>query len=341
MKTVAYNPINFHSNSDLNVFLKTLYASNENFDFFLKEYEKAYDFCVTSNHIKFYPVAFLNDEKLIAHVALIVDDRLPRNEAFFGFFEIVDDITVFEVVWRELLALARKNNIKTLKGPVNGSIWHQYRCIKEGAQVPAFKTEPMTPLYYYDFLSQIGPESEITYSSGMRESYEDILELLKTHKDDIEQKLNTEGFKITVTKETTPETLHAIAGLSASVFDEKSWGYTKLEDAEFSKLYDISKINDHIYKLFLLYHNDVLVGYCSTMREGASLICKTICITPQFQGVGLGNALALKIHQEAEKDGMEKIMYVLVRDGNQVHNYPTEGIEVFRRYAVFDYKITT
>jgi len=341
MKTVAYDPINFHLNSKLIVFLKTLYASNENFDFFLKEYEKAYDFCVTSDHIKLYPVSFLNDEKLVAHVALIVDDRLPRTEAFFGFFEIIDDVTVFDVVWKELFSIARRNDIKILKGPVNGSIWHQYRCIKESTEVPALKTEPMSPLYYYDFLSQIGPESEITYSSGMRESYKGILELLKTHKDDIEKNLNTGGFKITVTKATTPEILHAIAGLSASVFDEKSWGYTKLEDTEFSKLYDINKINDHIYKLFLLYSNDVLVGYCSTMKEGSSLICKTICIIPQLQGVGLGNALALKIHEEAENDGMETIMYVLVRDGNQIHNYLTEGIEVFRRYAVFDYKIAT
>jgi len=340
MKTVAYDPINFHSNNKLMVFLNALYASNENFDFFLEEYEKAYNFCVTSNHINFYPVSFLNDETIVAHVALVVDDRLPKHEAFFGFFEIIDDATVFDVVWKELLSIARKNDIKILKGPVNGSIWHQYRCIKESTGVLALKTEPMSPLYYYDFLAQIGPESETTYSSGMRESYEGILELLKTHKDDIEKNLNTGGFKITVTEETTLEILHAIAGLSASAFDEKSWGYTKLEDTEFSKLYDINKINDHIYKLFLLYHKDVLVGYCSTMREGLSLICKTICIIPQLQGVGLGNALALKIHEEAENDGMETILYVLVRDGNQVHNYPTEGIEVFRRYAVFDYKIT-
>jgi len=206
--------------------------------------------------------------------------------------------------------------------------------------VPFFRTEPNTPSYYYDFLSQANPNSEITYSSGVRESYVDILGALKVHKDVIEQKLNEGDFKIEVTKETTKDTLIAIAGLSAAVFDDKSWGYTKLDNSEFSKLYDVDKINDHIYKLFLLYHNNVLIGYCSTMKEGVNLICKTICIAPQFQGAGLGNALALKIHEEAERDGIEKIMYVLVRDGNQVHNYPTEDIEIFRRYAVFDYKIT-
>jgi ribosomal protein S18 acetylase RimI-like enzyme len=335
-----YTPTEFCLNTDFISLLKKLYASSDNLDFFLEEYERAYDFCLTSEHIKFYPLAFFQDKKLIAHVALIIDDRLPPHEAFFGFFEVIDDVTVFETVWLELASLAREHNIQVLKGPVNGSIWHQYRCVKEESSVPFFRTEPNTPSYYYDFLSQANPNSEITYSSGVRESYVDILGALKVHKDVIEQKLNEGDFKIEVTKETTKDTLIAISGLSAAVFDDKSWGYTKLDNSEFSKLYDVDKINDHIYKLFLLYHNNVLVGYCSTMKEGVSLICKTICIAPQFQGTGLGNALALKIHEEAERDGIEKIMYVLVRDGNQVHNYPTEDIEIFRRYAVFDYKIT-
>jgi len=199
----------------------------------------------------------------------------------------------------------------------------------------------MTPLYYYDFLLQVNPASEISYSSGIRESYTDILKVLKSHKDTIEQQLDKGGFKIRVGEEVEKDALLSITGLSAAVFDKKSWGYTKLDGNEFAKLYDVNKINDHIYKLFLLFHGDTLIGYCSTMREGANLICKTICIAPEFQGVGLGNALALKIHEEAESDDIEKIMYVLVRDGNQVHNYPTEDIEIFRRYAVFDYKITS
>lgn len=341
MKIKLYNPTDFHSENKLRAFLKELYASNINFDFFLGDYQRAYDFCVTSEHVKFYPLVFLQDEKLVAHVALVVDDRLPPGEAFFGFFEIIDDMKVFNEVWRELTKLARLHHVQVLKGPVNGSIWHQYRCIKEDTSIPFFKTEPMTPLYYYDFLSQVNPTSEITYSSGIRESYADILEILKEHKNSIEQKLENGGFKVEVNTEITRDSLLAIASLSAAVFDEKSWGYTKLDDVEFSKLYDLEKINEHTYKLFLLYHHDVLVGYCSTMREEMSLICKTICIVSEFQGVGLGNALALKIHEEAERDGIEKIMYVLVRDGNRVHNYPTEDVEIFRKYAAFDYKITT
>lgn len=340
MKIEAYKPVDFYSRKDLVGFLDSLYGSKANFDFFLKEYERAYNLCCTSQHVKFSPLAFYSDGKLVAHVALVMDNRLEENEAFFGFFEVVDDVTVFEVVWRELIDLAKMHKLNILKGPVNGSIWHQYRCVKKDSSVPFFKTEPMTPLYYHDFLSNVNPTNEITYSSGIRDSYSDILQLLKTHKETIAQKLNDGNFRIEVTKEISPEILLSIAKISAVVFAEKSWGYTGLDPAEFSSLYDPSKINEHIYKLFLLYHNDTLVGYCSTMKEEYSLVCKTICIAPELQGKGLGNAFALSIHEEADRDGIEKIMYVLVKDGNQVHNYPTEDTEVFRRYSVFEYELT-
>ena len=340
MKTESYKPIDFNSKKDLIEFLTSLYGSNTNFDFFLKEYETAYDFCCTSKHIKFFPRAIFNGGEMVAHVALIVDDRLAEHEAFFGFFEVVDDVAVFEVVWQGLTELAKMHELQFFKGPVNGSIWHQYRCIKEDSSVSFFKTEPMTPLYYHDFLSQVNPTNEVTYSSGIRDSYSDILELLKKHKDSITQKLIEGNFKIEVTKEISSETLLSIARLSSIVFGEKSWGYTQLDPTEFSSLYDSRKIHEHVYKLFLLYHNEILVGYCSTIKEGKKLICKTICITPELQGKGLGNALALSIHEEAEHDEIEKIMYVLVKDGNQVHNYPTEDIKIFRRYSVFEYELT-
>ena len=43
--------------------------------------------------------------------------------------------------------------------------------------------------------------------------------------------------------------------------------------------------------------------------------------------------------EEAERDDIARVVYALVKDGNQVHNYPIEDVEVFRRYAVFDYVI--
>ncbi len=335
----AYQPTTCEAQQDLVRFLTSLYGSNSNFDFFLSEYQKAYDYCCTSTHITFLPLAYCSEGRMLAHVALIIDDRLPEHEAFFGFFEVVDDRQVFETLWEALTAIARTHGCRLLKGPVQGSIWHQYRCIAESSSVPFVKTEPMTPSYYYDFLLDAQPTKEITYSSGIRESFTDIRNALQKQKDTITEQLSAGGFAIEITREVSMETLVAIAGLSATVFDEKSWGYTKLDTAEFLQLYDLEKVQALLHKLFLLRHGDTLVGYCSTMKEGNTFICKTICIASPYQGKGLGTALALAIHEEAAKEGAQAIMYVLVRDGNQVHNYHTSDVKIFRTYAVFEYTL--
>jgi len=338
MKVSNYEPVGKEINTSLGGFLERHYSNKKNYEFFYSEYQSAYEFCIHSKHVSFYPVMATEGNEFLGHIALILDDRLSDVEAFFGFFEVADDFEVFNELWNQLLALARTHNVKKLKGPVNGSIWHQYRCIKEDHGAAYFKTEPTTLPYYYDFLMQVSPTSEVTFSSGLRRSYTDVLKRLHTNEKDFE-KLSVHGFKITRQKNIQPAQLLAIAQLSQAAFDSKSWGYTGLDSDEFKNLYTVDKINAHIDHIYLLHKNNKIIGYCSAMREGNTLICKTICITPEFQGIGLGNMLALAIHEDAYNEGVTEIMYVLVRDGNQVYKYPTEDVEIFRRYSAFEYTL--
>ena len=92
--------------------------------------------------------------------------------------------------------------------------------------------------------------------------------------------------------------------------------------------------------LYLLYKGEDIIGFCSTYKEDeTTLILKTICILPQYQGKGLGNALAYKIHFDAKKDGFKKIIYALIREGNDIKKFPKEEAVVFRRYAAFEFSI--
>ena len=62
MKIKPYQPTDFHSEPDLLVFLKSLYGANKGFDFWLEEYGRAYNFCCTSESVKFFPLAFFQAE---------------------------------------------------------------------------------------------------------------------------------------------------------------------------------------------------------------------------------------------------------------------------------------
>ena len=322
--------------SDLDGLLRDKYGRNKNFDYFFFVFNKAFNFCVNNDNIRFYPIAGFVENKLMAHIALIVDKRLPQGEAFFGFLETPEDASVFNSMWKELIKEAKVQGILVLKGPVNGSIWHQYRCIKKSDNSDYIKVEPFSASYYYDYLFSKKPEIEIDYFSAYRENYEIVLRLIS---EDFYKKIETAGFSIRVTKQLTQGELYTVASISKTVF-QNSWGYTELNEKEFMTLYSSEKLSEHLNTIYLLYKGEEIIGFCSTAKENVdTLILKTICVLPPYQGLGLGNALAYKIHSDAKGEGCKKIIYALIREGNNIKNFPKEEAVIFRNYVAFEFKI--
>ena len=311
------------------------YGASKNFDFFLKEFGKAFNFCVGNDNVSFRTIGGYENGKLRAHIALCMDTRLPKGEAFFGFMEVSEDASTFKLLWDALLSEARNEGVSTLKGPVNGSIWHQYRCIKESDGSDFFKSELPSQLYHYDFLLSKNPESEINYYSAYREHLDIVLQIgAASH-----EKLTMNGFSIEQKNQLTLDDLRPIGAISKNVF-QTSWGYTELTEREFLELYSPDRVAAHLNTLYVLYKGKDIIGFCGTLREDSSvLICKTICILPEYQGLGLGNALAYRVHLDAKNAGIEKMLYVLIREGNKVKNFPKDDAVFFRKYAAFEFRI--
>lgn len=332
IKTYELDP----SATELIEILREKYGSHKDYDYFLNDTKKALSFCTNNENVSFYPVAGYENGKMCSHAALIIDKRLPTGEAFFGFLECPEDAAAFGALWNALIKEARDKGISVLKGPVNGSIWHQYRCIKETDDSDFFKAEPFCEPYYYDFLISNKPDAEIFYYSAHREPFDIVLRIIK---EDSYTKLADAGFSIKETKQVAPEELRIIADISKKVF-HASWGYTELNEQEFVQLYSSEKLTEHLDTLYLLYKGDAIIGFCSTSREdNHTLICKTICILPEYQNLGLGNALAYKLHVNAKREGFKKIIYALIREGNNVKNFPKDDAVIFRRYAAFEFNI--
>lgn len=315
--------------------LNDKYLSLKNFDYFINDLQKAYDFCVDNENVTFIPIAGYDGQKMQAHIALILDKRSPSGEALFGFLELPDNALIFGLMWDSLIKEAKNRGISVLKGPVNGSIWHQYRCIKETDGSEFFKSELFAETYYYDFLSSNKPASEVIYHSGYRERFDAILQVGQPAYD----KLSTAGFFVKEMESGSIEKLQIIASISRTVF-QKSWGYVELNQKEFLKLYSSEKISPDRTKIYHLYKGEQIIGFCGVFKEDAStLICKTIALLPEYQGVGLGNALAFKVHLDAKEHGIKKIIYALIREDNNIKNFPKEDAVVFRKYAAFEFHI--
>jgi ribosomal protein S18 acetylase RimI-like enzyme len=323
-------------NTELRALITKKYGASRSFEYFLTDFEKAFRFCVDSESVHFYPIAAKENGKLVAHIALIIDKRLPAGEAFFGFFEVPNDRVLFDELWHALITLAKEKGIATLKGPVNGSIWHQYRAIKNTDRSDFFKAEPISDSFYYELLTSKKPNIEVNYYSASREPFERVLTLVD---ESAYSKLEQYGFSIKVANTVSMQDLGAIAAISKTVF-QTSWGYTELTQKEFMDLYSPDKMQAHLNSLYVLYKGEEIIGFCSTGREDEkTVICKTIAVLPQYQGLGLGNALAYKLHIDAKAAGFSKMIYALIREGNNIKNFPKEGAKIFRQYAAFEFTV--
>ncbi|MFA5432234.1 MAG: GNAT family N-acetyltransferase [Candidatus Paceibacterota bacterium] len=334
LKVKRYNPKDGLP-KELIGLVREKYGHQENFDYFLNDFVKAFSFCVKNKNICFVPIAIYSGDKVKAHGAIIKDYRTELNEAFLGFFECLDDYTVFNSLWEELKVLAKEMGVSLIKGPVNGSIWHQYRAIRQTDGSPFFKSEMMCESYYYDLFLSKNPQVEIKYHSGYRENFSAIINAGRLSY----EKFIGAGFSIQEIEIIDKNILGVVVDISRKVFSN-SWGLTDLSDDEFLDLYSGEKIKSNLNKLYLLQLKDKIIGFSIILKENDStIIFKTIAVLPEYLGLGLGNALAYKVHLDAERDGVKRIIYALVNEDNNVKNFPKDDAVIFRKYSSFEFLI--
>ena len=115
MDIKTYNPTS--PNLELNKLLREKYGNNKNFDYFLADFNKSFDFCLDNENIRFFPITGTENGRLCAHIALIIDKRLPTGEAFFGFLEIPKDVSIFNSLWKYSL-----DNVKQSNSPLKNGL---------------------------------------------------------------------------------------------------------------------------------------------------------------------------------------------------------------------------
>lgn len=101
-------------------------------------------------------VAMAGDEVVGRIVASVDHALLDPTVGHFGYFEAVDDPTVAKALLDAAEAWVRERGKTAIHGPVNLSIFHQYRIQTAGFERPAFVGEPRTPPYYETLLGAAG-----------------------------------------------------------------------------------------------------------------------------------------------------------------------------------------
>ncbi len=328
MKVVIYQN-NDRLKNEYFELVKRKYMNLKNFEYFFSDLKKALKF----SHLKQQPyfISVIDDSTMLAHAAVICDRQLPRGTAFWGFFETSDNEEVFQLLWEKIKEVAREKGINRLLGPVNGSIWHQYRFIKETDRSPFFKTELFCEPFYYKLVKKT-QEKEILYYSAYRNNFDNIIATTEP----FYKKIMGDGFSLIESVKLTEKDLDNILKHCKKIF-RKSWGYIDLSSSCFADLYSSQKLVPHLKRIYFLKKNQQIVGYCSLMLEDRrTLILKSIAILPEFQKLKLANALIYKVHIDAQLNQHQKVIYALIKENNAIKKLPKDDAVIFRRYVAFE-----
>ena len=248
---------------------------------------------------------------------------------------------LFNKIFEEL----KKEGIETIIGPLNGTTWNTYRYVTEKGNGRPFLLEPWNEDYSVSLFEKLDFKHLAGYIStvmeGMdsdgRKNLDKKIEKLKKfdyYKDiRVESAENKDLLKV----------LNKVYDLTVEAF-KNNFLYSELEREIFLKIY--MSYEDKIVKKFfkMLYLKGELIGYVFGIPDYTELgykgkidtiILKTIAVSPEYNGKGMGYILINSLIEEAEKEGYENVIYALMHQSNVSKNIGLLLGNMLRKYTLF------
>ena len=266
--------------------------------------------------------------------SVLISNGKNSSEAYFGyttFYNYTNDSDL----WRKVIHTCKKMNIERLKGPIQGTTFFPYRFISKSDGSCFFKGEFFSTLKDHQFMKVLNPKNIMTYSSGYRTNFNNVMEISKPYYD----KHKNMGLVIKHWKSIDRYMLNELFKVIEEIFSQ-NWGYNKISKEYFFNLFSFK--NNIRPKMFLhtIHLNKKLIGFCNYIENDINtLIFKTIGILPDYQKMGIANAVVYKMHADATDSKYDKIIYALVKDDNRVKNMPNPDVTLFRSYASYEFDI--
>ena len=321
---IHYSFEKFFSSYKENLFL--LYKKEPGLESFLEDLESSFKWTTSNMMLKLIEA---KDGS-----AILMSKKKNSSEAYFGYttFNSYDNDSD---LWREIIQICKRMNIKRLRGPIQGTTFFPYRFISKSDGSPFFKGEYFSNEKDHQFMKIHNPKNILTYSSGYRTNFDNIMKISKPyfvkhknmgliikHWKSIDRYMLTELFRI------------------VEVIFGSNWGYNKISKEYFFNLFSSkSNINPKMF-LHTIHMNQKLIGFCNYIENDVNtLTFKTIGILPEYQKMGIANAVVYKMHADAIDSKYNKIIYALVKDDNRVKNMPNPDVTLFRSYASYEFDI--
>ena len=248
---------------------------------------------------------------------------------------------LFNKVFEEL----KKEGIEIIIGPLNGTTWNTYRYVTEKGSRRQFLLEPWNEDYSVSLFEKLGFKPLAGYISTVMEGMDSDgrrnlnKKIEKLKKFDYYKDIKVESAE----NKDLLTVLNKVYDLTVEAF-KNNFLYSELEREIFLKMY--MSYEDKIIKKFfkMLYLGDELIGYVFGIPDYAELgykgkidtiILKTIAVSPEYNGKGMGYILINSLIEEAEKEGYENVIYALMHESNVSKNIGLLLGNMLRKYTLF------
>ena len=295
-------------------------------------------------------IVIFNDESNIVIGSLHLWHNRPdyngRKTSYIGNVNIhekyrKDEEQLFNKIFEEL----KKEGIETIIGPLNGTTWNTYRYVAEKGSRRQFLLEPWNEDYSVSLFEKLGFKPLAGYISTVMEGMDSDgrrnlnKKIEKLKKFDYYKDIKVESAE----NKDLLTVLNKVYDLTVEAF-KNNFLYSELEREIFLKMY--MSYEDKIIKKFfkMLYLGDELIGYVFGIPDYAELgykgkidtiILKTIAVSPEYNGKGMGYILINSLVEEAEKEGYENVIYALMHESNVSKNIGLLLGNMLRKYTLF------
>ena len=264
------------------------------------------------------------------HALIMMEDE-KNNWAYFGYLKFNSEKSI--KLWSKIETFCKSKQINSLLGPIQGSTYFPYRCINKTDGRGFFQGEYFSDQTDAKILNNLKPSKIINYRSAIREKYNNVMEISKPYYDQLCQK----GLRVELVNELDESSLKSIYEIVQTVFS-KNWGYQEIGYAHFKKLFSNGESNISRMSMHKIMYQDKLIGFSRYTEESSdTIIFRTIGILPEYQKMGIGNAVVYQMHADALDFGYSKAIYALVRTSNRVKNMPQPDVFEFRTYQAFEF----
>ncbi len=231
---------------------------------------------------------------------------------------------------------AEAEGAKRILGPMNGSTWARYRLVMPPSQeAPPFLGEPLNPGAYVDQFTAAGLAPVALYVST-------VGQLTPKEPDRAGERAARMAEKRVIISpirmsEFDAE-LRVLHAFSQRAFAENPY-FTPIDAEAFVAMYKpMERLLDPGLVLLARAPDGTLAGYLLAYPDPIGpgrLIIKTLAVDPAWRSFGLGTHLTNLVRQAAYERGHRQVIHALMHIANESTRMATDGMQLFRRYALF------